>query len=355
MTDPSEPRLGTAADRVLEPRGAAGAVATHLDPDPRRRPGEVLVALEHLLLDPVGETGVARASGGVPERQRAALLEAATDRGGLPPDLAGAALVGRVAEAEAGDLVGRRVGVVPPVGGVPLWLRDVSRWPGGRHVPCEGHAVLPGPESLVLLPDGPQAETVAMITAVGHVPALVQRAARSWPAGELVLVIGGATVAGALAVRSLATTGGHVLAVVTTLAEARVARALGAVEATIAPLDPPREGARSLLADVADLGFGAPVAVVLADDRAAAITATALVAASSGADVVALEPRHVDGIVREASGGGCSPLVVTGRTLQVTPGDPLADLSDLDAAVRDVAAWRAGVGEVPTSSGPEDA
>lgn len=355
MSDPTELRPDALPPRVLEPPGAAPAGATHLDPDPRVRGGEVLVALEHLLLDPEGETGVARASGGAPERQRAALLEAATERGAVPLDLDGAALVGRVSASSAPDLVGRRVGIPPPLAGVPLWLRDVSAWQGGRHVPCTGHAVVPGPEALVLLPEDLAAEAAAAVTAVAHTPALVRRASRDWDADAGVLVLGAGTLAGATAVGTATAAGCAVVGVVTSLAEARIARALGAVGATIAPLDPPADGARAVLTDVAGLDVPAPAAIVLADPRGVAIAAAALLAGTTGADVVALDPAQAASLVREASGVGCSPLVVTGRTLQVTPGEWPADLSDLDPTLRAVAAWRAGVGEVPAPTGPEDA
>lgn len=357
MSHRDAPRPGAAPStrRVLEPEGAAPSAATHLDPDPRLRTGELLVDLELVALDAAGETGVARASGGRPDRQRAALLEAATQRGGLPPDLAGSSLVGRIAEAEGQpDLVGTRIGVVPPVAGVPLWLRDVSGWHGGRFVPCRGHAVLADADAVVRLPDDVAVEAAGLLTGAGSVPALVGRALRARDDGGAVVVIGAGTVAGALALRTAAAAGRDVVATVTSLAEARLARALGATTTVVAPLEPPAGGRDTVLEELGDSGVAGPSTVVLAESRPGSTAAAALLASALRADVVAVEPADVPLLVAEAAGAGCSPLVVAGRTLEVTSGQRRDDLRGIDQLLRDLAAWRAGTGAAPDPAGPED-
>lgn len=340
--------------RVLQPAGASPAAADRLDPDPRLRTGEVLVRLEGLWLDHEAETAVARSSGGVPERMRAALLEATTERGALPPGFAGTVLVGRVAErSDDGAAVGTRIAVTG-ITGLPLWLRDVSGWTGGRLVPADGHAVVPTTVEVLEVDEAPPTAAVGAVAAVAHLPALVEHAARLRPSGDVV-VLGGGSVGGALAVAAARAAGRRAIAAVSTLGEARTARALGAELAPIVPSGPPGEAAHALATEVADgSGVEAPAIVVVADATPGAAHTAGLVAARWGAVVVVARPADAAAVTSGAAGGGCSPVVLAGRTLRATGGRRTVDLLAAEPLLGEVAAWRAGVAAPPAASRPEE-
>lgn len=339
--------------RVLHPPGATPAGASRLDPDPRLRHGEALVRIEAVWLDADAETAVARSSGGAPQRMRAALLEATTERGALPPGFEGAILVGRVAEQTGtGPPPGRRVAVAG-VTGVPAWLRDVSGWTGGRLVPADGHAVLPPGAEVLVVDDVHPPAVAGALGAAGHVPALVEQATSLRSSGDVV-VLGGGSVGGVLALVAGRAAGRRVAAVVSTLAEARTARALGAGLAPIVSFSTPAEASATLVDEVAGWTHGAPAIVVVAGSGPGVSATAGLVAARWGALVVSERASDAAAVSVAAAGAGCSPVVLTGRTLRATEGRRTVDLLAAEPVLAEVAAWRAGVAAPPAVSRPED-
>lgn len=335
------------AHRVLEPAAALPAVATRLEAHPDLWDGERRVEITDLVLEPDDLLSLQRLAGADPGRMRAALLEAAAERGGLPPDLVGTTLVGRIAArgstAPEGPEVGGRVVVPSPVTPLPLWLRDVSGWSGGRHLPVAGHAILHAATPLVSVPDDVAAEVAAVVAEAAHVPHAVRDALGG--AHARVAVLGGTTVAGAAAAIVAARTGAHVVAAVTGLRSARQFRALDAGEAVlVAPVDT----VEAALTVTGTLGGAADLVLVADPDRELLRVAAAVVA--RGGHVRALVPgADLDGVVREAAGLGSSPRVDRSRTLP-TGSEELFRLVEDHAPFAAVVAWRAGTAPAPAGT-----
>lgn len=343
---PGAPTAGdpVGGHRVLEPRSALPAVATRLDPGPDLWDRELRLELTDIVLDDADHGRLQRRAAGDPARMRAALLEATAERGGLPPELEGTALVGRVSargrSAPPGPGIGDRVVVPPPAAAVPLWLHDVSGWSGARRIPVAGHATVAARTPLVPVPDDVPAEVGVVLADAAHVPAAVRGAGLQ--RGTRVLVTGPTGVAGAVALLVAAETGARLAAVVTDLQGGRLVRRLGAGEPVIvAPADT-REGVTAILESLAG---SASVAFVADDDRDIGRLAAAVVATDGV--ISALVPGvDLDGLRLDAVGVGSSPSVGVARRLWGGSGE-LVRLWGQHDAFRALVEWRAGLGSVP--------
>ncbi len=178
--------------RALEPRGAFPLLARRLDPQPDVWDSEARIALSHLALGPAALDALVDRFGADAGRLRAAVLDAVTDRGGLPPMLAGARLVGTVAAvgpAHPGGLaVGELLVTTGPVTAVPAWLADLSAWDGRRTVtPVVGHAIVAATAPVAVVPPGlALATALAVATACGLSASLTAAGVQ----GERVAVLG---------------------------------------------------------------------------------------------------------------------------------------------------------------------
>lgn len=330
--------------RVLEPPGGLPSVAARLDPGPDLWDREARLALTDVVLGRDDHAAVQRRAMGEPGRMRAALLEATAERGGLPPDLVGTALVGRIGargpEAPPGPGIGDRAVVLPPAAAVPLWLQDVSAWSGGARIPVAGHAIVAARNSLVPVPDGVEAEVAVALAHAAHVPEAVRAAVTS--RGTRVLVTGPTTVAGAVATLVAAAAGARVAGVVTGLAAARRVRGLGAATPVIVASGEPREGVRAVLESLG----GAPDVVLVAEPDRDLLRIAAAAVSTSGTVRVLVPGADLDGAVLDASGVGSSPSVGLARRL---PGgsDELFRLWDGNATYRALVRWRAGIAPAP--------
>lgn len=347
MNDHEHEVLPATADRVVAPPRALPAVATQLDPDPRVRPGEMRLSLDLLQLAPGGETAIARTSGGDVTRMRAGLLEATTERGGLPRGLDASVLLGRVDEVgwdgsplQAGD----RVAVVPPVGGLACWLHDVSAWNGGRIIPVRGHVMVPGGGQLVRVADGWDPRLAAELAR-----AAAGSGAIAEVASDRIVVIGAGTTAGAHLSHLAAHAGYAVVAVVAGLPEARVLTELDADQVIVATTRDPATAVNDIATQLGD----ATATIVLATDEPGAVDVAAGLASLLRASVATLEPEQVPELVRRTSGTGYSPRVVSGRTLSVASTE-IADVRSVPVRLQELAAWRAGVAGPPAAPDRED-
>lgn len=357
----SEPPTGgdpTGTHRVLEATGALPTAATRLEAHPDLWDGEVRIEVTDVVLGADDHLSLQRIAAGDPGRMRAALLEAAAERGGLPPELVGSAIVGRVAArgtaAPPGPQVGDRVVVPAPVTALPLWLRDISGWSGGRHLPVAGHAIVHARTPLLGAPEEVPAEVVAVVAGAAHVPA----AAREPLAGaDRVLVLGPTTVEGAVAALVAAGAGAQVAGAVTGLHAARVARSLEAGQPVLAA---PTDTQGSAAAILESLG-GRPRVVLVADPDRDLLRAAAATVAPDGHVRILVPGADVDGLRREAAGLGSSPRIDLARTLPAGSHEIFHMLGSHPPFAA-LAAWRAGTAPAPEGApitdgdaGPEGA
>lgn len=343
---------------MLEPAGALPAVARRLDAHPDLWDTEARLRLTAVVLAPADLAVLHARHGRDAGSVRAALLEGAAERGGLPEGVAGAVLVGVLAgtgsawpHLPAPDAVLATVG---PAEALACWLADVSGWDGeSLVVPCQGHAVLPAASQFVLwrgdaAPDVDRdVAAVAELARSAGVPGLVADVAHP---GDRVAVIGATSVAGALA----AVTAGHcgaglVGGLVTSLQEARLARTLGVAEPVIADIGEPAVAAESL---AGALGGPADVVVVAVDDPAAITVATLL--AGDGTVLLASGRQHAEHAARTAAALGTSAVVRVDRPAVRDGGAELLALLAATPALDELVRWRAGTGPAPAATRPED-
>lgn len=280
---PGSPTAGDpiGGHRVIEPDAALPGVASRLDPRPDLWDREVRAELTDIVLGAEDHAAIQQQAGGDPARMRAALLEAAAERGGLPTHLHDTALLGRVAAraegAPPGPAVGDRAVVLPPVAAVPCWLHDVSGWNGGRRIPVAGHAVLAPRTPVVAVGDDLPPEVAVALGLTSHVPGAVERLGIS--RGTRLVVTGPTDVAGATALLTAARAGARPAGIVTTLQAARLVRTLGPADPVIvAPADT-TEGVRAVLET---LGGPPDIALVADPDRDLLRLVAALVEWRSG-------------------------------------------------------------------------
>lgn len=336
---------------MLEPPGAAPHRATRLDVDPALRPGECLLRLEALVLSEAQRSDFGRTFGSAPGPLRAALLEATTDRGALPPPLSDTVILGTVAavttETHPRYAVGQRVACPPPASAVPLWLTSAAGWDGhSRTVPVEGHGVLGGDAPRTVIGQDVAAGVAAQLATSAHVPTVIARAVG--PASR-VTILGAATTAGAAAILEAVASGAEVAALVTTLQESRLAAALGAGRVVVGDTSGGAVSA-DLLSEL-DVPL-ADVTVVAVGD--ADVLETACWVTADEATILCLEPVDVRGALACASAGGFRHrLVAVSRGTAV---DDRALIERFDAVLpfRELVQWRAGVGPLPTAGSPED-
>ncbi|MBW3658877.1 MAG: hypothetical protein KY457_09580, partial [Actinobacteria bacterium] len=289
---------------------------------------------------------------------RAALLEGAAERGALPRGLDGAVLVGSIAGAGRAWphplAPGTAVATVGPADAHPAWFADVSAWDGASLVvPCAGHAILPAGTQLLAwtdedpLLDATDPAAVAELARYAGVPALVADVTHP---GDVVAVLGATGVAGALAAvaavdRGAALVGG----LVTSLQEARLARALGVAEPVIADVGDPAAAAEAL---AGALGGAADVVVVAVEDPAAVTLATLL--AGDGTVLLVRGRDHGRHAARTAAALGTSPIVRVDRPAVRDAGAGLVALVAHVPALDELVRWRAGTGPAPAATRPED-
>ena len=242
--------------------------------------------LTHLVLDDRDLERLTDRFGTDAGRRRAAILEAVSDRGGIPPLLGHAWLVGTVAAAgtahPAGLTAGDLLVTTGPATAVPAWLDDCSGWDArGSGVPVRGHAILFATTPVSLVPAGlPLRTALALARAAGIVASL-----HEWlQPGDRVLVLGTDPSTAALVSATAGAAGaGTVALVVAGLRDAREAR--GALDAVPVIVD------RTAPADVADAAaqaLGGPARVSIACGHHPD-TARAAVLASDDDGVVILE------------------------------------------------------------------
>lgn len=333
--------------RVLEPVAALPASALRLDPGPDLWDREVRIELTDVVLGHDDQVSLQRQAGGDPGRMRAALLEASAERGGLPPGLHGTALVGRVAargqSAPSGPAVGDRVLVPPPVAPVPLWLRDVSGWSGGRRIPVSGHAIASARTSMVPVPDAVPAEVAVGLGVVAHVPAAV--GGLGIARGGRVLILGPTSIAGAAALLACASLGARSAALVTSLDAARLVRSLGHGDPVLVAAAETQVGidaVRESLAGAADVVF-------VGDPDRDLLRLAAAAVATDGRIEMLVPGGDLDAVVRDATGVGSFPSVAQARRLHDGSRE-LFRLWDEHAAFHALVEWRVGLAPAPEGS-----
>jgi hypothetical protein len=340
---------------VLEPPGALPAVATRLDAHPDLWDSEARIRLSHIVLGR-GDLEVLRARHGADAGGlRAALLEGSAERGGLPTGLAGAVLVGTLVGAGSAwpQLLapGTLVVTVGPAEAHPLWIADVSGWDGASTVvPCQGHAVLPAATQLLAIDDDAADLDVASVAELARhagVPGLVADVTHP---GDRVAVLDATTVPGALAAVAAARSGaGLVAGLVTSLQDARLARALGVAEPVITDVGDATTAAEAL---AGALDGPADVVVVAGADPAAVTVATLL--AGDGTVLLAADRGHAEHAARTAAALGTSPVVRVDRPAVRDGGAEVLGLVSGQPALAELVRWRAGSGPAPAATRPED-
>lgn len=357
------PTRGTPSGRhrVVDPPGTLPVVARRLDAHPDLWDSEARLDLTALVLSPPDLTLLGSRHGTDAGSLRAALLEGSADRGGTPDGLAGAVLVGSLAAVGDTwphlDAVGTVVATVGPAEAHPCWLADVSAWDGASLVvPCRGHAVLAAASQfLALAPPrpglatsgGPDAAAVAELARSAGIPGLVADVTHP---GDRVAVLGATSVPGALAaVAAIDRGAGLVSGLVTSLQDARLARALGVAEPVIADVREPAVAAEAL---GSALGGPADVVVVAVEDRAAVTVATLL--AGDGTVLLAVGRGHAEHAARTSAALGTSPIVRVDRPAVRDAGAHVLALLDEHPALAELVRWRAGTGPAPAATRPED-
>jgi L-erythro-3,5-diaminohexanoate dehydrogenase len=239
-------------------------------------PDEVRVRVERLNLDAASFRQLYRASGGVGDKVRSAVLSIVDQRGKMqnPDTGSGGMLVGTVEEvgpeSTLGLDVGDRVATLVSLTLTPLVIQDgLARWDGlSEQVPTDGYAILFGRSIAARLPEDLPAELALAVMDVCGAPALTHRVVsayagdsgtRSSPDGPVVVVIGAAGKSGSLALAAARRAGaGTTLGVVPSQAEFELLTAAGLAD-------------RVLLADARD-PLGLRDAVTAAAPRRAHVT-----------------------------------------------------------------------------------
>lgn len=249
--------------------------------------------------------------------------------------------------APRGRTSSTRLACVPPVSALPLWVASAEGWDGrSRIVPVRGHAVLSSTAPAMAAPPGMDVASAVELALAAHVPRAVSRAVG--PAAR-VTVLGATTTAGALAVMEAKDAGAEVAAVVSTLQEARLARALGGDQVVVGDL----AGGAATAHLLAELGARpADVTIVALGDRAILATA-AWVTETDGTILVLGRAETADVVAASSSLGGRHRIVLTTRGL---PSDDrcVVDRFTSNTVFNALATWRAGVGPLPAGGLPED-
>lgn len=327
--------------------------ARRLDPHPDLWDDEARVALTHLVLSGDDLARLHAQHGADPTTVRAALLESVAERGGLTEAVHEAVLLGTVVARGSGwDQpvgVGTIVATAAPATAVPAWLADLSGWDGRQLVvPCRGHAIVSRGAALVRHPEPVEAAPAALLTREVAVPALV---ADVTVPGDAVAVLGATSVGGALAALTAAAGGASVVAgTVPSLADARLARALGVAEPVIVDLSRPAEAATTL---AAALGGPADVVAVVVDDPDAVRTGVLL--AGDGTVLLVHGTRHAPLAAATARALGTSPVLRVDRPAVRDAGAAVTSLVTSTPTLQELIRWRAGVGPPPEATRPEDA
>lgn len=332
--------------RVLEPAGALPLEAARLDALAELWDGELRLRLEAVVLGAGSHRAWTDRLGADPGRLAAALAESVAERGGLAVDVASdATLLGRV--AAVGDAhphparVGERVGVALPAAAVPVFAAPESVWDGGRVVPVQGHAVVPA--AGVTVPVDDAAPTLAaLLTDLADLPI-------SLAPGRHVVVAGLGHPTGVVATAVAAAQLRHVTALVGSLAEARLARALGAdATAVVAPSEPVASADHAL-----ERASTRPDLVVLADPAAAALAARLAPAVQVLTDPVTA-PATAAAVLLHARAIGRAVAVHAGRGVAGDRGAGLRALLGRTGVFEATLRWHAGVGAPPTVTCDDD-
>jgi hypothetical protein len=227
------PALGSPSGdhRVLEPPGSSPATARRLDALGDLWDGELRIELEALVLDDADLAAWRTRTGSDPTALAAALVEVMAERGGLDGELGRGTYLGRVAAVGRHHpwpaAVGEAVALPLPALVVPAFALP-GPWDGSSPVvPLRGHAIAPAGVPTVLLPDGVSATAARSLARFADVPAALDALPAEAAAGGVV-VLGGASVPGAIALAHLAARGIRTTAVVESLEGARAAETLGA-------------------------------------------------------------------------------------------------------------------------------
>ena len=260
--------------RVLEPPGVLPQAAWRLDPDPRPRADEVLVAVQRLNLDAASVRQLRDKHDGDGDAVRAEVLEIIRSRGKMhnPVTGSGGMLVGSVAEvgpdSPLGLAPGDRIATLVSLTLTPLTIDDdLAGWDGlGEQIPCTGHAILFGRSIAARLPADLPAELALAVMDVCGAPALTRRVVAGY-VGQgrppVLAVIGAAGKSGSLALAAARSAGAaRTIGVVPVPAEREALTAAGLADVVVVAdaRDPVR------LADAVRAGGGpADVTVVCVD------------------------------------------------------------------------------------------
>jgi L-erythro-3,5-diaminohexanoate dehydrogenase len=360
--------------RVLEPPGVTTAAARRVDALGELWDGEVRLELEALVLEPDDLARWQARLGADGTVLAAALVETIAERGALDGEAGQGTYVGRVAAVGRSHpwpaTPGERVALPLPAHAVPAFAIP-GPWDGRTPVvPVRGHAIAPAGVPTVLVPEDASATAARWLARLADVPAAVDvfgdhpaagRTLGELPApdhtpggdaaaGEVaatartgaLVVLGGDTEPGAIALAHLAATGAAVVAVVETLQGARIADRLGARHVVIADLaDVPGS------ADVITEETGPSGGAVLAAPHAAALAVRLahrvlvvhdLPGGGSVAEQATAAARAVDVLVHREPGAG--------------RGSRLRDLVASSSALAEVLRWHTGH-PVPRLAGRE--
>lgn len=338
-----------AVRRVVEPVGVAPSQATVLDPDPTPRPGETTLTLTDLVLSDEELEGFRRAYGEHGPGLRAALLEATTTRGGLPQGLESSVLVGQV--VAVGDTpgppvaIGQRFASGFPATAIPIWLERLSDWDGrARHVSVRGHAVLGSGGNGLPVPKELDPQVAAQLARAAHVPVAVRRAVG--PATR-VTVLGAGRPLGACASLVAGRAGAAVTAVVASLQESRVLRALGAERVVVA--DP---GGGSSTAEVLRANGCGLADVTIVGERDERMLASAPWVTDPDGTVLVLSHAPLATATYVASSLGRQRFVIPSGSDQ--DATAIRELYASERVFAQLLAWHVGIGPAPAVTGPDE-
>ena len=255
--------------RVIEPAGALPQAAWRLDASPELWPDETRVRVDRLNLDAASFRQLTEASGGDPDKVRAAVLGIVAERGKMqnPVTGSGGMLIGVVEESGPGSPLGLapgdRIATLVSLSLTPLVITDgLAGWDGrSEQVPCRGHAILFGRSIATVLPADLPGPLALAVLAVCGAPALTgrvvsQAAGRAGGSPPVVAVLGAAGKSGSLsAVAARRAGAGLIIGVVPHQAEAETLAAAGLVD-------------RVVIADARDLlGAAVPAGQPVDDDQ----------------------------------------------------------------------------------------
>jgi L-erythro-3,5-diaminohexanoate dehydrogenase len=332
--------------RVLEPPGATTATARRVDALGELWDGEVRIDLEALVLDP-GDLARWRSRFGADATALAAsLVETVAERGALDGEAGRGTYVGTVACVGRAHpwpaVVGERVALPLPALAVPAFAVP-GPWDGRSPVvPVQGHAIAPAGVPTVALPDDASGTGARWLAQLADVPAALDAFRASAPE-DAIVVLGGDTEPGAVAVAQLVAQGAETGAVVETLEGARIAEALGAEHVVVADLaDPP--GTARVIADDVPATFGAAVV--------AAPHAGPLAVRVASRILLASDLDSASSLAHHATAAARSVEIVVRRDPGVERGTRVRDLVASSRALADVLRWRTGP-PVPRGTGRE--